>query len=674
MKKKKLKGVIALCLLGSILLSGCGGTTTSEVETPVTEVEEVTSETTEDYIASLTPATDYYGYINAAALMNMELEDNKQAISTLGLINEETRDRIEAIINDIANSDEEFPKGSNEQLIHDLYWQTYQALGDKKSTEESDTVFLKGMFDLINSAQNSEEMLDVCHDLSKDYGVPPFIVAYATQNQYDTSENILELYFYPLADLAEIKESDLKGVSYRDSFNDYLKLTGVPADEAKDRATEIIYLYYDLAGYSDPLVLSGDKKYYDNFYVYTKEECEENLNNLTYEQLLYAAGYEGKIPDKVAIPDPNMFFRLDALFDDEHLQVWKDIATIQILNDHPVLLPEQYTQAGIEGVSIEKLTMNLVIEYAEMEISEIYVEKYFSEEDREIITRMCDDMVEEYRKLIHDADWLTDEGKSYLTNKLDHMQFFIGCGEPHEIDPADGDMIKDSLLQTIYCYSAYTQQENHDTLYNKKPFNGFDSMSPITVNACYTASTNSIVITAAIINEKVFDKDADYAWNLGAIGSIIGHEISHAFDSEGVLFDAYGNYVPDAMPKADIEAFKAKQETAIEYYNNFTVLGSHVDGKLTLAENFADISGLQCVLSICEDREAQKTALESYATVWRKLITDVEAKELLEIDEHSPSSVRVNAVVACFDEFYEIYGVKEGDPMYIEPEKRVRRW
>ena len=287
---------------------------------------------------------------------------------------------------------------------------------------------------------------------------------------------------------------------------------------------------------------------------------------------------------------------------------------------------------------------------------------------------MCNDMVAEYRVLIEDADWLSGEGKSYLTEKLDNMKFFIGCGEKREANPKEADLIRETLLQTMYSVSAYQTNKSYDELFQKNVYNGFDDMSPITVNACYLPTENSIVITAAIINKRVFDSNADYAWNLGAIGSLIGHEISHAFDSNGVLFDSHGNYSPDAMPKADMDAFKLKQETAIEYYNTFTVLGSHVDGKLTLAENFADISGLQCVLSIAGDKASQKTALESYAHTWSSLITDTAAKSILETDVHAPSNVRVNAVVACFDEFYEIYGVKEGDPMYIEPEKRVRRW
>ena len=254
------------------------------------------------------------------------------------------------------------------------------------------------------------------------------------------------------------------------------------------------------------------------------------------------------------------------------------------------------------------------------------------------------------------------------------MTFFIGCGEKREPDPEEGKLFKDTLLQTMYSFSAYEMQKNFDSLFEENVYNGFDDMSPITVNACYVDETNSIVITAAIINDRVFNPDADYAWNLGAIGSIIGHEISHAFDSCGVLYDSHGNYSPNAMSESDINAFEEMQQMAIEYYDSFTVLGSHVDGKLTLAENFADISGIQCVLAIAGDLESQKIALESYAGVWSALTSDTYAKELLETDPHSPSNIRVNAVVACFDVFYEIYDVKEGDPMYVDPDKRVRRW
>ena len=123
-----------------------------------------------------------------------------------------------------------------------------------------------------------------------------------------------------------------------------------------------------------------------------------------------------------------------------------------------------------------------------------------------------------------------------------------------------------------------------------------------------------------------------------------------------------------------MEAFKAIQDKTIAYYNGFTVLGSHVNGKQTLEENLADISGLQCMLSIAATPEEQQTVLESYAQLWKTLSADTSAKDQLEYDSHSPDIVRVNAVVACFDAFYDVYDVKEGDEMYVAPEERIRRW
>ncbi len=668
---RRTENIGCLLLAACLVLTGCGNNA-APAEMTGTGVAAVTE--SENGIDSLTPANDFYGYINAADIMAMELKDNQQKISTLGLISEETSDQVEGIIKDIVNSDEEYELGSNEQMIRDLYNITYQFVDDKSLFEESDTKFVEGILDKIESAENKNDLIKMWHDLAKDYGLQTFVSGSVVSNIYDTSEKVLFISIEPLADFSEIKESDLKAVSYRDGFDTYLKLAGASVDDAKDRANNIIYLYYDLAGVADPAILSGDKDYYETFEIYSREECEEHLSNITYEDLIYSIGYEGKIPDKIVIPDPELLWEIDSLVTDDHIREWKDIALVSFLGNQSSLLPNEYTQTGIEEFTPDDLAVSVVTKYMDKMISDIYADKYFSEEDKELITKMCKDMVAEYRVLIEGADWLTDEGKAFLTDKLDNMTFFIGRGEKREADPEEGKLIKGTLLQTLYSFSAYAQQKNFNAFWEEYEYDGFDAMSPITVNACYVSQPNSIVITAAIINERVFDPDADYAWNLGAIGSILGHEISHAFDSDGVLFDSKGNYVPDAMPESDIEAFEEKQEIAIEYYNSFTVLGSHVDGKLTLGENFADISGLQCALAIAGDLDSQKTVFESYAHVWSSLVSDTYAKGLLETDPHSPDSVRINAVVACFDEYYEIYDVKEGDPMYIEPDRRVRRW
>lgn len=177
------------------------------------------------------------------------------------------------------------------------------------------------------------------------------------------------------------------------------------------------------------------------------------------------------------------------------------------------------------------------------------------------------------------------------------------------------------------------------------------------------------------MNPPFYDENGDPMVNLGAIGMTIGHEISHAFDDDGMNYDAAGAYRPDWIPEADREAFAAIAQQAADYYSTFTVMDTyHVKGRKTLGENLADISGLQCVLSIAGTPERQKTVLESYANIWKELTLDSDAKSQLEDDVHSPSPVRVNAVVACFDAYYEIYDVREGDALYVAPEDRIRRW
>ena len=674
MIKKTMSCISAL--LACCMLAGCSGVTqTTGQGEPYVTVGAADSQDDENYIAGLTAANDFYGYLNADDLMKMELGPTKSYIGTWTLIGNDTKEQLDSIIKEIAESDKDYAPGSNEQLIHDFYWQVYDLVSsDKKNSEEDDTVFIESYINRIEAVSSVDELITMWHDLSAELALPTAFYGLVFNNPVDTREKLLLFHFTTFTKLEEIKNNNLKATQARDNLISYLRLCGVPADEAKQRATDIIYMYYEIAGYSDPLVLSGENDFNEDVRILTRDECSAMLKNLTYEQLMSAVGYDGRIPDRIAVEDPGQITGVDSLINHEHLRAWKDLALVSLLSNYSMILPYKYATAGFDGVTPEKNALAYVKKFLDKQVSEIYVERHFNEKKKELISRMCSDMVAEYHDLINGADWLTDGGKSFLTEKLDHMEFFIGGGEPHETDPADAELIGSTLLQTAYNYDRDSKQKEFADLFIEKPVNGFDSMSPATVNACYLPKENIIVIPAAVLNKRMFDEDADYAWNLGAIGTIIGHEISHAFDSNGVKFDAYGNYRPDAMPEEDVKAFKAMQEKAIAYYNSFKVLGSHVDGKLTLGENLADISGFQCALSIAGDLESKKTVFESYAKMRKMLISDIMAKDDLINDVHSPESVRVNAVVPLFDEFYEIYDVKESDPMYVSPENRIRRW
>ena len=172
-----------------------------------------------------------------------------------------------------------------------------------------------------------------------------------------------------------------------------------------------------------------------------------------------------------------------------------------------------------------------------------------------------------------------------------------------------------------------------------------------------------------------YDKDASYYTNLGGIGSIIGHEISHAFDYHSMWFDMNGNYNPEWMPQEDRDAFEEVALSISEYYSSYTVLTYHnVDGDLTIGENMADISGLEVILRMAGDLDAKKEIFENFAVCFASVSTRDIALSSLSSDSHSPNQIRVNATVALFPEFYEIYEVTSEDLMYVQEDCRVRRW
>ena len=196
------------------------------------------------------------------------------------------------------------------------------------------------------------------------------------------------------------------------------------------------------------------------------------------------------------------------------------------------------------------------------------------------------------------------------------------------------------------------------------------------LNACYNPSFNNITITVAIMIDPFFNKDADYYTNLGGLGMVIAHEMGHAFDSNCIVFNSKGEYNPAWIPAGDMDTLKARNEKAVSYFeDNFTVFGVyHVKGEDTLGENYADLGAMECITSLTKTKEDRIKLFENYATIWSEMRTDDSIIEQIAQDPHSPSVIRVNAVLSTIEAFYETYDVKEGDGMYIAPDKRISRW
>ena len=673
-KKKSIIRIISAFLVG-VMLTGCGSSADYEMDEGVFEEEEIAEDIpSEGFIDTITPGSDYYGYVNARDLWNMGLENNKLINGSTAILSQSNTDKIDGILDEIINSSESFERGSNEQIIHDFYYLAYDQLSGDKEVDAENTEFVDEFIARLDGVSSVDEYLDFSHDIVNEFGYSAYLNFFVSPNLLDNSEKLLACAFSTDLDLEQMKENQFTAIAYRDEMTDTLKTVGIPADEAKDRATDVIYMLYEISNHTDYDISNGEKESYEYFNIFTREECESLLHNVSYEKLVYAGGYNGEAPERLVILDPEQFEAIDSIMDEEHLEAWKDMTLYFFIKGCEEWLPEKYNFSGNEVTNPEKQARSYVKELLQKEVGEEFAERYLTDEKREIVTQMCEDMRDEYRVLISDADWLSEEGRGVLLDKLNNMLFFIGADEPHEVNPSDADFLDTTMLKTMMNLNSRQLIKEFDALYETPVRNGFDGVNVTEANACYQPTINSVTIYIGIMDTPFFDENVDYATNLGTLGTTLGHEISHAFDSNGVKYDSEGNYNPDIMPEEDIKAFEEIQEKAITYYDGFTVLGSHVNGKKTLAENLADISGLQCALAIAKEPEEQEKVLVGYALSWQTLMEDSQAKMQLEADEHAPDIVRVNAVVACFDEFYEIYGVKEGDAMYIAPEERVRRW
>ena len=288
---------------------------------------------------------------------------------------------------------------------------------------------------------------------------------------------------------------------------------------------------------------------------------------------------------------------------------------------------------------------------------------------------MCDDIRDGYRKLIANAEWLSEPTRKELLKKLENIVYVTGSMlERH--DNSEYQNIAGRNYYELYInYQRLNTQKQIKKLY--EPVSRTDIiMSMQTLNACYHPSFNNITITVAIMNDPFFNVDADYYTNLGGLGMVIAHEMGHAFDSNCIVFNSKGEYKPDWIPSEDMATLKARNEKAVRYFeDNFKVFGIyHVDGEKTLGENYADLGAMECITSLTKTKEDRIRLFENYATIWSEMRTDDAIINQVADDVHSPSVIRVNAVLSTIGAFYETYDVKEGDGMYIAPEKRISRW
>ena len=395
--------------------------------------------------------------------------------------------------------------------------------------------------------------------------------------------------------------------------------------------------------------------------------------------------YGENAPDTIIVYDPRAIKEMNGYFSGEKFDLYIHWATVKALLKATAFLSEELAALGktysraLRGVAADPAPEKQAYQTASRMYSEpvgvYYGRTYFGEEAKKDVVEMVKKIIETYKLRMQKNDFLAPSTKEQAIKKLSTIE--IKMGYPDEIKPIWSLLTfdeNDSLLPVMMHLSAVRTKDMYSKLL--KPVDRTEWLMPgHMVNACYNPSANDITFPAAILQTPFYALSQSVSENLGGIGAVIGHEISHAFDNNGANFDEHGN-LKNWWKEEDFNAFKELTKGMIEQFDGIEFHGGKVSGELTVSENIADNGGMGVTLEIMHTLPAPdyQAYFKNWARVWCLKAKEEYIKLLLASDVHSPNVLRANMMPRNFGEWYEAFGVTENDKMYIAPEKRISIW
>lgn len=678
MKQSKFKRISAACIAAAMLMGFAG----CHAELPETAQDTNTSETAKIDFANISAKDDFFGYANGEALGFADITNNYEYAGAFGKVYSNTEDIVYDSIRKIVSSNEEFEYGSKEWIIKHVYDEYSASLDEEymQSYYESEFEDVNGELEKIMNAKTSEELVSLC--IKNKVGIYP--VFKLAVNVFDPTNYCYEVELYKKilgVQFYEINEDTNAVANNNSMYVDVFKALGDDEDTARDKVLAFEYLAIDLCWSTETDRVSSLDWNTEYFTHVSNDELSKIFTNFDYEAVEKAYELDELIDDGWYCYSTEQLKGINACYSDENLEALRNlaiadycIANAEVLSLKYDDLSSGYSFSGDKEYKVlYEITRNMSFYHF---VEKLYVESAYDEEADRVLRSMCDDVVGGYRDIISQAEWLTPETRQKLIEKLDNIIFLtakdLDCDEidTEVADCFTGDYYK--TLENLNELNLRREKEKYLNGVNREAL----QFGMHEVNACYDAMLNNVTICLAIQSYPFFSKDESYAYNLAFLGATIAHEIGHAFDSEGILFDKDGVYNPGWLSPEDIAALEQRNQEAIHYFETaFKVYNIYtIDGEQTLGENYADLGGAEVCVSLLDSKEEYEEFFECYAMSWASIITVNSLKQQIKYDVHSPEILRTNAIVACLDEFYETYDVKPGDGMYIAPEDRVSRW
>ena len=665
------------------LLAACGN---PPKETPAKTEEKGLDISAMD--SSVRPQDDFYNYVNGSWMKTAKIPADKTSWGTYYMLDDITETNCLSILDDLVSK--QYSDGSEGQKIQTLYKQYV----DWDTRNKQGLSPIEGQLAQIDNIKSLADLQKYLEEATR-LGNNPICAWGAYADMKDSNTNVAYLSNFSIGMgndyYQKESQSNTEALQKYEAFvAQVFKAMG--AQNPEEKAQKQVAFEKSLA----KLMLTVEESRDPNlsYHPLSVEELGSMVKNINLPQLLKNVGMG---ENKVIVSELRLYKDYDKFINANNLPLLKDylkymlvLSNISNLNEELDNLSfefyDKYLRGQQEQRSIQKRAFSLIDGSLGEAFGKLYVEKFFPKTSKDQMLTLISYLRKSFAQHIQNLSWMSEETKQKALAKLDKLNVKVGYPDKWEdysklnIDP------KATLTENLQHLSQWYYQKSLDEV--GKPVDKTKwGMTPQTVNAYYSPLYNEIVFPAAILQAPMFNPEADPAVNFGAIGGIIGHEMTHGFDDSGAQFDADGN-LQDWWSPADRANFeKATQALAKQYDQYEPVKGIFVNGIFTNGENIADLGGaniafdaLQMYLKDHGDvaKISGFTQNErffiAWATVWRSLTTDQNLTNQVKTDPHAPDYLRAFAPLTNVDAWYQTFNVKEGDKLYRKPQDRVKIW
>ena len=637
---------------------------------------------------------DFYQYACGGWMKNNPLPPAYPRYGSFDVLAEENNKRVNGILDELLKGS--YEKGSVEQKLSDLY----KLAMDSVKREQDGVKPLMPIIERMENAKTVEELFSIQMELAP-IGDVEFWSVYLGADDKNAKENIVTVYQggLMLGQKDYYLENDTATTKIREEYKKHIvrmfQLFGFTENEAAQKRDNILKTETALARVSRSNTELRDPQL--NYNKTTLGEFQKQYPHLQLETVLNARGIDSKYLQELVVGQPEFLAGADKVVASLTPAEYRDYMEWgQILNAASMLNEEvQKTNFEFFGKVLSgrkedhplwrRSTRQLESVMGEA-LGQIYVKKYFPAEAKERMVKLVKNLQVALSERINAQDWMSDSTKQNAQEKLN--AFYVKVGYPDkwtDISALTIDPEKSFYENMVECNRFWTKWDIEHKA--GKPVDRDDwHMYPQTVNAYYNPTTNEICFPAGILQKPFFDMEADDAFNYGAIGVVIGHEMTHGFDDSGRQYDKNGNMC-DWWTQQDADNFKERTGRYADFFSAIEVLpGLNANGHLTLGENLADHGGLQVAWTAFQNAIKDNPLTDAdgftpaqrffiaYAGVWAGNITEEEIRNRTKNDPHSLGRWRVNGALPHIDAWYEAFGITPDDKMYIPKGQRLSLW